>query len=46
MLLVVKISLPMLPKNVFIRETLQGVIGEKYADPYGEGRIVIVDSEE
>ena len=30
----------------FIRETLQGVIGDEYADPYGEGRIVITDSEE
>ena len=30
----------------YIRESLYGVIGEEYADPYGQGRIVIVDSAE
>ena len=26
----------------YIRDTLGGVIGEEYADPYGQGRIVIL----
>ena len=30
----------------YITGTLGGVIGEEYADPYGQGRIVIVDEEE
>ena len=27
----------------YITETLGGVIGEEYADPYGQGRIIAVD---
>ena len=27
----------------YIRESLGGVIGEEYEDPYGQGRIVIID---
>jgi hypothetical protein len=27
----------------YITETLGGVVGEEYADPYGQGRIVIVE---
>ena len=30
----------------FITETLGGVVGEEYADPYGQGRIVSVGAEE
>ena len=30
----------------YIRDTLGGVIGEEYADPYGQGRIVILQPEE
>ena len=29
----------------YITETLGGVIGEEYEDPYGQGRIVIVEEE-
>ena len=27
----------------YITDTLGGVIGEEYADPYGQGRITILD---
>ena len=45
---------PLLQNNVkldsqvlidYVSETLGGVIGEAYEDPYGQGRIVIVEAE-
>ena len=30
----------------YVRDTLGGVIGDEYADPYGQGRIVILEPEE
>jgi hypothetical protein len=29
----------------YIVDTLGGVVGEEYADPYGQGRIVAVEAE-
>jgi len=30
----------------YIQGTLNGVVGEEYSNPYGQGRIVIIGAEE